>query len=303
LTCRFNDIQQADSTLVDSIVESCQLGIFKWSNGNFFPKKFLTAEESTAVLIRILFWFSPEESNLKYNLRRFDNYTTKAAALGLIPAEGFTIGKPIARWVIGKMIYLTRSGDVLDIVSQIPNLWSEKIECANRFSFNFDGIRYFNSTLWGGCIETENYVSVIVLSDMPGYSMQRVLQYNKATWKMIILDTAGKFVKNINDTHMIYFMGYCYEGCTSLEYRVTNLANWKTITLPGSVPDVSYLQNIKFSADWKNVLFDETIINWTQVSPRQTCASGEGLWVMCKDWILYEEILAPTITSKSLPLP
>jgi hypothetical protein len=29
LTCRFNDIQQADSTLVDSIVESCQLGIFK----------------------------------------------------------------------------------------------------------------------------------------------------------------------------------------------------------------------------------------------------------------------------------
>lgn len=58
--CKFADLNEADSTLRASISQSCEMWIFKWTWGKFFPKQALTKAESLAVLVRIIKWVQDE---------------------------------------------------------------------------------------------------------------------------------------------------------------------------------------------------------------------------------------------------
>ena len=76
--CTFTDIDQADATLKDSIIESCQLGLFKGSNGKFMPKSILTKAQALAVLVRAVDGMKDETVEPWYK-----NYFEKAKELGL----------------------------------------------------------------------------------------------------------------------------------------------------------------------------------------------------------------------------
>ena len=50
--CFFDDLENADPSLKNSILESCMLGIFNGSGGYFFPDQVFTKAQAIAVLMR-----------------------------------------------------------------------------------------------------------------------------------------------------------------------------------------------------------------------------------------------------------
>lgn len=90
-SCIFNDIKDADKTLVNNIIESCKLWIFQGSNWNFYPKQKLTKAETIAILIRTIVWRLDETkrtytllSNQQESFKRYNNYIYTATELDLI---------------------------------------------------------------------------------------------------------------------------------------------------------------------------------------------------------------------------
>ncbi len=51
--CAFDDIDEADPTLRNDVLQSCLLRLFKGNQGNFFPQEFLTKAQALTVLLRI----------------------------------------------------------------------------------------------------------------------------------------------------------------------------------------------------------------------------------------------------------
>jgi hypothetical protein len=51
--CTFSDIGEADPSLSGYIINACQRGLFKGSNGKFMPTQIMTRPEAMAVLIRM----------------------------------------------------------------------------------------------------------------------------------------------------------------------------------------------------------------------------------------------------------
>jgi hypothetical protein len=51
--CAFDDLDQADSSLKNDILQSCLLRLFKWTQGNFFPNEYMTKAQALTVLLRI----------------------------------------------------------------------------------------------------------------------------------------------------------------------------------------------------------------------------------------------------------
>jgi len=72
-TCSFRDINNADSTLKDSINSACRLGIFKWYNRYFSPFDKLTNAQAITVLMRIMVGQMEEPTTTFYT-----NYVAKA---------------------------------------------------------------------------------------------------------------------------------------------------------------------------------------------------------------------------------
>ena len=52
--CQFFDLDDAWEDLRDTVVESCRIGIFRGSNGRFYPGGSLTNAETIAALMRIV---------------------------------------------------------------------------------------------------------------------------------------------------------------------------------------------------------------------------------------------------------
>jgi subtilisin family serine protease len=104
LPVQFTDLETADKTLQQYIIQSSQMGLFKWSEGEFLPFNNLTSAQSIAVLMRAKYWSSDESSTPWYR-----EYFTKANDLGLLTGLGFTLTnmgeKNITRKEIALMMY------------------------------------------------------------------------------------------------------------------------------------------------------------------------------------------------------
>ena len=59
--CQFSDIANYDSTLRPYIVQACEYGIFKWSNGRYFPNNNITKGEAIAVVMRTRYGMQIEQ--------------------------------------------------------------------------------------------------------------------------------------------------------------------------------------------------------------------------------------------------
>ncbi len=102
LNCVFQDINQADPSLISYIEQACQLGIMQGSNGYFSPKANINKSQFVAAIIRL---FEGRKLDETSNPRR-KNYFEKAQELGMIwPADAVTFDNPITRYEVALFLY------------------------------------------------------------------------------------------------------------------------------------------------------------------------------------------------------
>jgi len=90
--CQFSDIANYDSTLRPYIIQACEYGIFKWSNGRYFPNNNITKWEAIAVVMRTRYgaldeniypWYLPYYNKAKninlslWNIGIFNNVVNR----------------------------------------------------------------------------------------------------------------------------------------------------------------------------------------------------------------------------------
>ena len=108
ITCTFSDIVRADKSLVENILQSCKIGIFKWHNGKFDPSSKLTNAQALAVLSRIVNWNLDNPNGQWYtNYYKSDNLWTYVLADWLKIWSITSADKEATRWEIAIMIYRT----------------------------------------------------------------------------------------------------------------------------------------------------------------------------------------------------
>lgn len=76
----YNDTKNADNSLKDYIIQSSQLWVFKWSNGNFLPFNKLTRAQAIAVILRLTSWVASDTTQWKW----YTNYYQTADWFSLI---------------------------------------------------------------------------------------------------------------------------------------------------------------------------------------------------------------------------
>ena len=102
LNCVFQDIHDADPSLITSIEQACQLGIMQWSNGYFSPKTNINKSQFVAAIIRLFEGKKLDETTNP----RWTNYFEKAQELGMIgPADAVTFDNPITRYEVALFLY------------------------------------------------------------------------------------------------------------------------------------------------------------------------------------------------------
>ena len=102
--CTFKDLDQAWPDLKDIIVESCQLGLFQWSNWKFMPTQQLTNAQALTVFMRLREWYKDESWSHFAN-----NYYESAHAQWLLsdtPLDSkANFDLNTTRWDVAKMLF------------------------------------------------------------------------------------------------------------------------------------------------------------------------------------------------------
>lgn len=100
--CEFDDLAKADKTLKNSILVSCMLSLFKWTNGSFFPKQQFTKAQAIAVLIRSTDGILAEDT-----IPRWKAYYEKAISKWLIKPDTTpeAMDKNITRYEMALLLY------------------------------------------------------------------------------------------------------------------------------------------------------------------------------------------------------
>lgn len=112
--CQFNDVDGYDHTLVPTIVEACQYGLVKGSNGSYFPNKSLTEAEALTVVVRSLLGFQDETAT-----PRWTEYYNAGKWLGILDNETlWGIDKPATRQTVGTWLYKAALVDPATIENQ-----------------------------------------------------------------------------------------------------------------------------------------------------------------------------------------
>lgn len=116
--CDFSDIP-ADASLDEYVMLSCQLGLFKGSNGKFMPTANLTKAQLLAVLVRAIKSAAGEPAVSENATPRWSNYFTEAKALGLTKETNVNaLDKPVTRYETLLMMYRARIEDQCSTTSQ-----------------------------------------------------------------------------------------------------------------------------------------------------------------------------------------
>lgn len=100
--CIFNDLEQADQTLQNSILFSCLLGIFQWYEGNFRPQDDMTKAEFLAVLIRSIGWVSADETKRP---RRQDYYSQAFERWLTNESDPSRVDTPLSRYEVTLLLH------------------------------------------------------------------------------------------------------------------------------------------------------------------------------------------------------
>lgn len=106
--CQFNDIEWYDNTLVPNIIEACEYGLVKWSNGNYFPNNPVTEAEVLTVAIRMILGVQDESRNPRWS-ETFDI----ANSLNIInKSDVWSVDVPASRSTVGTWLYRTAFTDI-----------------------------------------------------------------------------------------------------------------------------------------------------------------------------------------------
>lgn len=118
--CQFNDIEGYDYTLVPNIIEACEYGLMKWSNGNYFPNNNITLAEWLTVIIRTIDGMQDETGNPWWR----ETYNS-AQWLGILDNESvWDLDQQATRGQIWLWIYRANLAPVDGLVRE----WSQKIK-------------------------------------------------------------------------------------------------------------------------------------------------------------------------------
>lgn len=100
--CIFADSGFIADTLRKDVFDACKLGIFRWGNGGFYPKWWLTKAQSIVVLIRLFDNQILSESSTPW----FKNYYNRAFELGITKDKDLTnFDREVTRYEIALMMY------------------------------------------------------------------------------------------------------------------------------------------------------------------------------------------------------
>lgn len=100
--CVFQDSWMIAKDFENDVREACKLGLFRWGNGWFYPKWWLTKAQSLVVLIRLF-----DNKTLPENTDPwFKNYYDRAHELGITKDRDLTnFNREVTRYEIALMIY------------------------------------------------------------------------------------------------------------------------------------------------------------------------------------------------------
>ncbi len=123
--CVFSDAYKFDPTLSEYIYLSCQMGLFKWTNGVFFGTEPLTKAQALTVLVRSVDG-SKDETVSPWR----KNYFTTARELWLTKERNvMAVDTPITRYEMALLLYRAVNGwfdpdqqeinELLDILLQL----------------------------------------------------------------------------------------------------------------------------------------------------------------------------------------
>ena len=99
--CAFTDLDDADPTLKNAILESCLLNLFQWSAWRFNPNDQFTKVQALAVLVRALDWFRSESGAV-----RREEYYTQAYQWGLtVVTDREQLLNPITRYEMAVLLH------------------------------------------------------------------------------------------------------------------------------------------------------------------------------------------------------
>jgi len=127
MDCDFSDIP-ADASLDEYVMLSCQLGLFKGSNGKFMPTANLTKAQLLAVLVRAIKAAAGEDPVSEEGTPWWSNYYTEAKELGLTKETNVNaLDKPVTRYETLLMMYRARiedqcsttSDDITDLLKDL----------------------------------------------------------------------------------------------------------------------------------------------------------------------------------------
>lgn len=128
--CQFNDIDGYDYTLVPNIIEACEYGLMKWSNGSYFPNKNLTEAEWLTVIIRAVVGMQDETGDPRWSETHW-----AAERLGILDGESISdLDTPSTRWKIGTWLYKASKVDPEGIKKE----WSVKLKDLLNETFGED---------------------------------------------------------------------------------------------------------------------------------------------------------------------
>lgn len=136
MDCDFSDIP-ADESLDEYVMLSCQLGLFKGSNGKFMPTAQLTKAQLLAVLVRAIKAAAGEEPVSEDATPWWSNYFTEAKALGLTKETNVNaLDKPVTRYETLLMMYRARIEDQCsttsdDITDLLKDLFGDDTDTDN----------------------------------------------------------------------------------------------------------------------------------------------------------------------------
>lgn len=106
--CDFLDKDKVDVTLVDSVLRSCDLWLFRWTKWNFLPKEALTKAQALTVLIRSLEWMQDESKS-----PRWKQYHDRSVLLWLTKERDvWNLDKSVSRYEMALLLYRAVHDDI-----------------------------------------------------------------------------------------------------------------------------------------------------------------------------------------------
>lgn len=109
LYCTFDDLESADATLKNDILQSCLLRLFKGTQGNFFPNEYMTKAQALTVLFRINNEIVDETMN-----PRWSAVHAKAVEKGYTKVvDVMDLDRPMTRYELALLLWRVKGGEAL----------------------------------------------------------------------------------------------------------------------------------------------------------------------------------------------